>query len=143
MQVTLANMRRAVKGWLQEERATKGETLQMLDAIYADAIDGGMYAGDCGYSSDLEVIKLVKLLEMVPGVKSDYSNSEIPLECGCLVGTLEKIRGMQPTHAFTGASAEAFALAKKIPYGATPENSSWARAARDGILDYYAEKGWR
>ncbi len=142
MQVTLANMRSAVKGWLKEERATKEQTLQLLDVIYAGAIDGGMYTGN-RLRGSLRSRVIFELLERVLMAESDYLSSEIPDECGCLIETLEVIRGVRPTHAFTGASAEAFALAKKIPYGATPENNSWSRAARDGILDYYAEKGWR
>ena len=60
--------------------------------------------------------------------------------CHCLLGTLEQIQGGKPVASITGVSAEAFGLAIKIPLGATPENSLWAKAAAKGIEDYLEKK---
>jgi hypothetical protein len=144
MRVTKQAFRASVAGWLKEERATKEQALQLLDAVYAGVIAGGIYAGSRGWTDDTAVpVDAVRI-----------AGSRIPLEqreedksyesCGCLVDTLEQIRDARPS-GFLEANSNtmtAFALAQRIAFGDTPSNSKWARAAAQGIEDYIAAKGW-
>jgi hypothetical protein len=140
MRVTLANMRKAVKGWLQEEKATREQTLELLDVVYAGAIDGGVYWGDRDNNDgelDTSNVRAAGLLAALP---EDAENDE---PCGCLVDTLERIRGDRPEDEMGKHTSTAFALALRIPFGGTPSNNVWSKAAAQGIEEYYAEKGWR
>lgn len=136
MRVTTRTMREAVKGWLEEERATEVQAIQLLDALYAGVIDGGVYTGDrLGDTATEDLIDEQhnpKDLDAKPDANLLWGDDA----CGCLVDTLERIRGFKPTRTIKGQTGVTFALAVNIPFGGTPSNNAWARAAAAGIEDY-------
>jgi hypothetical protein len=144
MQVTTATFRASVTGWLKEERATKQQALQLLDAVYAGVISGSVYDGSRGWTDDTDLpVKAVTVADSrIPAEQrvedEDYN------KCGCLVDTLEQIRDERPRGRLEANSntLRTFALAQRVAFGDTPANSKWAKAAAQGIEDYIVVKGW-
>ena len=138
MIVSTKGFREATKQWLEEEKATVEQALKLLSALEAGAVDGGTYKGKRDY--DNERPREVLVFRSQPG---NDSRGEARVEargCGCLVDTLERIKGYRPHRSISGATEEAFSLALMIGLGDTPKNSKWARAAAKGIEDYLATK---
>lgn len=146
MQITLEEMRRAVKAWLREEKATKKETLQLLEAVYGGVVDGGSYQGRRDWSAEADsIMEQIRLPNpLIPKVlERGEEGYLVNADCGCLLSTLDALRGNPATGFIEGESAVAFALAYMIPFGATPFNNKWSNAAAEGIVDYYQSRGWK
>lgn len=138
MRQTTAAFRAAVAGWLQEEQAGKESTLLLLEALHAGAISGDSYHGQRREQPETYDLSVVS-----PGdIESPMDYEAEGEQCGCLVDTLEQIRDERPAGRLGPQGSVAFNLAIKIPVGGTPSNNVWARAAAEGIEDYFAAKGW-
>lgn len=138
-EATTRQMRKSVKEWLTEEKATVAQALQIEAALHAGAIAGSRYGGYRHYD---RVRGLIRKADVVR--RQEGGEDIVPEErgCGCLLDTLERIKGHRPT-AFLDKETEtgkAFSLAILIQLGDTPANSKWARAAVAGIADYIHTK---
>jgi hypothetical protein len=140
LKVTPRQMRKSVTNWLREEKATIEQALKLQVALYAGAIAGERYDGD--RPSDTDYIEQVSKYQGrtgdIPEDPAGYESEDT--SCGCLLDTLERIKGRRPVRGMPDASAQAFSLALMIGYGDTPYDSKWARAAVRGVEDYIAEK---
>jgi hypothetical protein len=133
---TTQAMREAMREWLQQERATPTQCLQLLEALYGGVIDGRDYQGSRPAYWEDPVVR-----EQIDEIRKDdrrLSGSEERYgTCGCLLSELEtSIRSTHPKAAIRGPRLRLFVLAFKICYGDTPATSAWCRAAVQGIEDY-------
>ena len=135
LQVTTQEMRRSVKNWLTEEKATVEQALKLESALYAGAIEGSWYEGNReGRHTFAGAIRQYRReTSERPRTESGYGGT-----CGCLLDTLERIRHSRPIRDMSDDTAKTFSLAMMIGLGDTPYNSKWARAAAKGIEDYLA-----
>jgi hypothetical protein len=135
-------MRKAVAEWLKEEAATIVQALELESALYAGLIRGNSYRGQ-RFETDSDVgLDVDWSAERRKGVKEEQNDDDpiYPPKCGCLLDTLEKIKGGRRRSGVIEAfSQQAYNLAMTIDLGDTPDNSKWARAAVKGIRDYVAE----
>jgi hypothetical protein len=127
MKVTVRQMRKSVREWLWQEKATIRQALQLQSALEAGAIAGDSYQGRRSMS---RAVNLIDKVNDAPAPKPDE-------HCSCLLGTFERIKDGAPlATSIDGASAETFALALMLTVGDTPSNNAWAAAAVVGIEDY-------
>lgn len=144
MRVSTNEMRRAVAGWLREEKATVVQALELQSAVEAGAIAGWSYAGK--RVDEGEAFTVVDNYQRINDARPTFGSRtstgiDSDKQCGCLVDTFERIEGGRRVRGVMGEdSSETFALALLIGLGDTPENSRWAKAAVKGIEDYVAEK---
>jgi hypothetical protein len=139
MRVTPGAFRTSTKGWLQEEGATQQQALQLLDALYAGLIEGTRYFG----KQNIMDTPTEEVPSGLPVHRDVVVAAVDTPRCGCLVDTLEVIRGKRPRGRMAGQNTEVtFALAQKIRLGDTPTNNEWAKAAAQGIQDYCKQRGW-
>lgn len=136
MEISTREVRKSIKAWLTEERATAVQALELQSALEAGLIKGNTYAG---YRvADLATVDQVYSWQ----VERAQNNYDVPEayedtpDCGCLVETLEQIKGKRPDKDLGPNADETYALALLIKLGDTPENSKWVRAAVRGIEDY-------
>jgi hypothetical protein len=136
MEITTTQFRKSVTGWLTEEEATVDQALELQSAIEAGAIEGTAYEGHRPYPNG--PIREVVAHRKAHGLKTPFlAEMGVDRSCGCLVDTLERIRGGRPSVPMpAGPVAETFALALNIHLGDTPKNSKWARAVVKGIENY-------
>jgi hypothetical protein len=123
----------AVRDWLQEEKATIEQALELESAIYAGAIDGGTYKGKRDW--DETIVEAVDTSPVRSLSSSPYDGYE---SCGCLLDTFERIQHKRPLRDIKGQSLTAFSAALMLRLGHTPKNNPWAAAAVKGIADYVA-----
>lgn len=139
MRFTTTMFRAEIKKWLEYEQADQEQTLQLLDALYAGAIWGSSYGG-CRSFLGSQTGRVRDARPLLPLIERGTEDNQ---GCGCLLDTMEEIQGDRGFDISDHpATANVFELARKIPLGATPDNNPWARAAAQGIEDYYAAKGW-
>ncbi len=147
MRVTMADMRQAVTAWLRTEQADKEQAAQLLDAVYGGIIDGDTYYGvrHESLSAPFRAYHIRRPVHLgeAPADHGIGEYEDPSLACGCLVDTLERITGGdRPADRMSRNTTVAFAIAQKIPFGGTPDNNGWSRAAARGIEDYFVERGW-
>lgn len=139
--VSTRRMRKAVAKWLLEEAVTIEQALELESAVYAGLIAGSSYRGrrhepgeGIGYDVDWEA-------ERKKGIEAeiDYEDVKFPSTCGCLLDTIEQIKGgRRQAGVIEAFSQQTYNLALTLNLGDTPSNSKWARAAVRGIQDYVA-----
>lgn len=141
MKVTTQQFAKSVKGWLEEEKASVVQAMQLQAALEAGAINGGNYQGHRTDNADQPYEDVMRFRRSVFHTyirNDDLLEDENEKSCGCLVDTLERIKGNRPFREMRTASGETFWLATLIGRGETPSSSKWARAAVRGIAQYIA-----